>query len=431
MPAPPAPPDLPDDRQPTLIDADHALRIRLDLTIARLEQATRDRDAPLAAVDLASFDSNAADLPRRGSPLPIRVASKSVRCRELLRRVLARPGYHGVLAYSLREALWLVSTRVCDDVVVAYPTADRGALRELAADAEAARAVTLMVDAVEQLDLLDAVVPPSGRAPLQVCIDLDASWRIADGRVHLGVRRSPVHAPQHAAALAREVLARPGLTLVGLMSYEAQVAGLGDAPANPVRGVAIRRLQRRSMSELVARRGAVVAAVRQVLDDAEAPPLRFVNAGGTGSLEVTATDPAVTELAAGSGLYAPTLFDSYRSFTPNPAAFYAVPVVRRPAAGLVTVAGGGWSASGPAGRDRSPTPVWPRGLHLMGTEGAGEVQTPLQGAAADDLRIGDLVWFRHAKAGELCEHVDTLLLVAPDGSVTETPTYRGEGRSFG
>jgi D-serine deaminase-like pyridoxal phosphate-dependent protein len=181
----------------------------------------------------------------------------------------------------------------------------------------------------------------------------------------------------------------------------------------------------------VARRGAVVTAVQQVLADAGAAPLRFVNAGGTGSLERTAADPSVTELAAGSGLYAPTLFDHYRSFTPNPAAFYAVPVVRRPAAGLVTVFGGGWSASGPGGRDRSPTPVWPAGLRLVSTEGAGEVQTPLQGKAADGLRIGDLVWFRHAKAGELCEHVDTLHLVAPDGAVTATPTYRGDGNAFG
>jgi len=404
---------------------------QLATTTARLEQATRGLDAPLAAVDLASFDANAADLTRRAGALPIRVASKSVRCRELLRRVLARPGYHGVLAYSLREALWLASTGVSDDLVVAYPTTDRAALRELAGDATAAAAITLMVDAGEQLDLLDAVVPPAGRASLQICLDLDASWRIADGRLHVGVRRSPVHAPHDAAALARQVLAREGLTLVGLMSYEAQVAGLGDAPANPVRGVAIRRLQQRSMTELTARRGAVVAAVTQVLDDAGAAPLRFVNAGGTGSLEVTAADPSVTELAAGSGLYAPTLFDHYRSFTPQPAAFYAVPVVRRPAPGLVTVAGGGWSASGPGGRDRSPTPVWPRGLRLVGTEGAGEVQTPLQGAAADRLRLGDVVWFRHAKAGELCEHVDALHLVGPDGEVTSTPTYRGEGRSFG
>ena len=104
--------------------------------------------------------------------------------------------------------------------------------------------------------------------------------------------------------------------------------------------------------------------------------------------------------------------------------------MRRPAPGVVTVLGGGYVASGAPGRDRLPTPVLPAGLRLTGTEGAGEVQTPLRGAAADGLRIGDRVWFRHAKAGELCERFDTLLLVEGDAVVAEVPTYRGEGKAF-
>ena len=47
-------------------------------------------------------------------------------------------------------------------------------------------------------------------------------------------------------------------------------------------------------------------------------PLRFVNGGGTGSIERTAAEPAVTEVAAGSGLFGPTLFDTYRAFKPAP-----------------------------------------------------------------------------------------------------------------
>ena len=162
----------------------------------------------------------------------------------------------------------------------------------------------------------------------------------------------------------------------------------------------------------------------------EVAPLEFVNGGGTGSLESTSGEAAVTELGAGSGLYAPRLFDHYRAFTPHAAAYFALTVVRRPAPRHVTVLGGGWIASGPAGADRLPTPVFPPGLRLVGTEGAGEVQTPLVGAAADDLRLGDRVWFRHAKAGELCERVDRLHLVEGDRIVGEAPTYRGEGHAF-
>ena len=228
-------------------------------------------------------------------------------------------------------------------------------------------------------------------------------------------------------ALAGRIAARPGFRLVGLMSYEAQIAGLGDQPAGrPYRGRAIRALQAVSGLELQRRRRQVVAAVGALV------PLEFVNAGGTGSLERTGAEPWVTELAAGSGLYGPTLFDQYRGFTPQPAAMFALPVVRRPGPGMVTVFSGGWPASGPPGPDRVPLPVFPTGLALIGTESAGEVQTPLVGAAANRLRVGDRVWFRHAKAGELCERVDQLHLVDPaGGSSRPVPTYRGEGRSFG
>jgi D-serine deaminase-like pyridoxal phosphate-dependent protein len=404
------------------------------MTWARLEAATAGLDAPFAVVDLQAFDANAADMVRRAGGTPIRVASKSVRCRELLRRVLAVPGYAGVLAYSLREALWLATgdSALSGDVVVGYPSADRRALASLASSESAAAAVTLMVDSVEQLDLVDAVVAPGRRPELRVCLDLDASLRLFGGRVHLGVRRSPVHSPAEAAALARAVAARPGFRLAGLMAYEAQVAGVGDnPPGQPLRGAAVRGMQALSVRSLAERREAVVAAVSAVA------PLEFVNGGGTGSLERTSQEPWVTECAAGSGLYGPTLFDAYRSFTPAHAAVFAVPVVRRPGPGLVTVAGGGWPASGPPGKDRVPRPVHPAGLRLLPAESAGEVQTPLRGAAADALAIGDRVWFRHAKAGELCERVDVLHLVGSSGpdqpleQATPVPTYRGEAHAFG
>jgi D-serine deaminase-like pyridoxal phosphate-dependent protein len=159
-------------------------------------------------------------------------------------------------------------------------------------------------------------------------------------------------------------------------------------------------------------------------------PLEFVNGGGTGSLRSTARETAVTELAAGSGLYSPTLFDTYRAFRLRPAAMFALPVVRRPGPGVVTVLGGGYLASGPGDAARLPTPYLPSGLHLDGQEGAGEVQTPVLGAPADALGVGDRVYFRHAKAGELCERFDRLYLVEGERVVEEVPTYRGEGRCF-
>ena len=395
---------------------------------ARLDEATADLDPPLAVLDLDALDANAADLVRRAGGTPVRVASKSVRSRAVLRRVLARPGFAGILAYSLPEALWLSGgdDPVSPDVVVGYPSADRSALRRLAADPVAAARVTLMVDSVDQLDAVDAVVPPDRRPTLRVCLDVDASLRSAGGRVHVGVRRSPVHSAADAGDLARTVTGRRGFTLVGLLAYEAQIAGVPDAPAGrPLRGIAVRRMQRMSARELEGRRAEVVAAVSAVA------PLEFVNGGGTGSIERTAAEDAVTEVAAGSGLYCPVLFDGYRAFVAQPAALFAVPVTRIPATGTITVAGGGWSASGPPGKDRLLVPTYPARLSWLGTEGAGEVQTPLRGPGTALLRVGDRVWFRHAKAGELCEHVNELHTLAGERLTGAWPTYRGEGKAWG
>ncbi|MFI8365385.1 amino acid deaminase/aldolase [Streptomyces sp. NPDC085612] len=391
---------------------------------ARYDRATAHLDAPLAVVDLDAFDANADDLVRRAGGKPVRVASKSVRCRALLERVLARPGFAGIMSYTLAESLWLARSGF-EDVLLAYPSADRAGFGELANDAKLAAAVTVMVDDPAQLELIDAA-RGGGSEEVRVCLELDTALHLLGGRVRVGARRSPLREPAQLAALARTVAARPGFRVVGLMAYEGHVAGVGDALAGrPLRSRAIRLMQGAARRELAARRAAVVRAVREVV-----PDLEFVNGGGTGSVQQTAAEDAVTEIAAGSGLYVPRLFDNYTSFSGRPAALFAQPVVRRPGVGVVTVLGGGYPASGAAGPDRLPVPYLPQGLRYDPQEGAGEVQTPLLGSAADDLLIGDRVWFRHAKAGELCERFDVLHLIEGDRVTATAPTYRGEGRTF-
>lgn len=387
-----------------------------------LDAATTDLDPPFGTLSLAALAHNADAMVRRAGGTPIRVASKSVRVRAVIDAVLARPGYSGVLAYTLAEALWLAST--IDDVVVGYPTADRAALRTLAADPVLASRVTLMVDSVAHLDFIDSVVAPSQRERLRVCLELDASW---NSRLlgHVGTWRSPVYTASAARQLARTIVDRAGFSLVGMMAYEGQIAGMGDQPAGrPLYGVALRRIQAQSIVELAQRRAEAVAAVREIAD------LEFVNGGGTGSLESTAAEAAVTEVAAGSGLFGPHLFDHYTRFDLAPAAAFVLSVVRRPAANTATLLGGGWIASGPPGHDRLPQIAWPRGLRMVPREMAGEVQTPVVGAAAEKLSIGDRVWLRHTKAGELSEHLNEFAIVDNGTIVDMAPTYRGEGTAF-
>ncbi|MEW2630481.1 amino acid deaminase/aldolase [Streptomyces sp. NPDC048389] len=391
---------------------------------ARYDRATAHLDAPLAIVDLEAFDANARDLVRRAGGKPVRVASKSVRCRALLERVLAMDGFAGTMSFTLDESIWLARAGF-EDVLLAYPSADRAGFAELAGDPKLAATVTVMVDDPAQLELIDRA-RAGGTEEIRVCLELDTALRLLGGRVRVGARRSPLREPAQLAELARSVTRRPGFRLVGLMAYEGHVAGVGDSVAgSPVRSRAVRLMQRAARKELAARRAAVVRAVRAV-----APELEFVNGGGTGSVQHTAAEDSVTEIAAGSGLYVPRLFDNYTSFTGRPAALFAQPVVRRPGVGAVTVLGGGYPASGAAGRDRLPAPYLPEGLRYDPQEGAGEVQTPLLGAAADDLLLGDKVWFRHAKAGELCERFEALHLVEGDRVTGTAPTYRGEGRTF-
>ncbi|MCS6712625.1 amino acid deaminase/aldolase [Brachybacterium sp. EF45031] len=255
----------------------------------------------------------------------------------------------------------------------------------------------------------------SGRSPSPACRGCSGT--------RFGALRSPARTPEQLADLAREVVRRPALHLVGLMAYEGQIAGVGDRARTPY-GLAVRTMQRLSAAEIAPRRAAAVAAVREIAD------LEFVNGGGTGSLETTRTEEAVTEIAAGSGLIGSALFDGYRAFTPTPAVLMGFPVVRRPARNTATLLGGGWIASGPAGADRLPTIAVPQGLSYAPTEGPGEVQTPVIGPAADALRLGDLVWLRHAKSGEPAEHALRYHAVRGDEVVTALPTYRGEGQFF-
>lgn len=380
-----------------------------------LLRATTALDTPYALIDGAAMTANADDLVRRAAGVPIRVASKSVRVRAILDQTLARDGFAGIMSYSLAESNWLVGHGF-DDILLAYPTVSRGALRDLVTDDRLLAAITVMVDSVESLDHIDSLIG-AGHRPIRVCIDVDSSLKL--GPVHLGVRRSPVHTARQARRLAAEIERRAGFDLVGVMFYDAQIAGLPDSSR------AVRMVKKRSAAELLSRRSKVVEAVSEHAD------LQIVNAGGTGSLEVTGADPSITELTAGSGLFSPVLFDGYDAFESRPAAYFVLSVVRKPRADIATLFAGGYIASGPTNENRQPLPVWPAGLKQIGTEGAGEVQTPLKGRAAKTLSIGDRVVLRYAKAGEMCERFDQVAIVHGDHTVDLAPTYRGEGKNFG
>jgi D-serine deaminase-like pyridoxal phosphate-dependent protein len=395
-------------------------------TYGYYEDVFAEVEAPFAFVDLDAMWSNADRMLRRARRLPIRLASKSIRCRPLINRILDRdPRFQGVMTFTLPETLWLAEAGL-EDLLLAYPSTDTEALAQLAIRTVTTpeKAPILTVDSIEHLDLIESVLGANA-GPIRLCLELDAGWWAFGERLKIGAKRSPIHTKQEAIALAEEIVRREKFELVALMAYESQIAGVpDDAPMRRSRKRAIKWMKRRSAREISRRRTAVVRALRQIAD------IEIVNGGGTGSLETTSAEPEVTEVTAGSGFFAPTLFDDYARFTLTPAAAFALPVSRRPGPGVVTALGGGYLASGAPGADRLPSPWLPAGLELDAEEGAGEVQTPLLGPIADRLMVGDKVFMRHTKAGELCERFDSLYLVEDGEIVDQVPTYRGEGKTF-
>jgi D-serine deaminase-like pyridoxal phosphate-dependent protein len=395
------------------------------VTYDRYRRAIAGRTLPQAIVDLDRFDANAASVLARAGDRPVRVASKSVRCVGLLQRLRElSPRFATLLCFTADEALHLAAAGF-DDLVVAYPTVDPAHLRAVAAATDAGHRVTLMVDSVAHVEHLERTLPADGQ-PVPVCIDLDLSWDLPGLR--FGVERSPTDHADAAAVLAARIETSSRLHLDGLMGYEAQLAGVAERAPGRSRAeqVAIVALKRRSIRRVARRRADAVHAVERAIGR----PLRFVNAGGTGSLETSSRERVVTEVTAGSAFLAPGLFDHYDRFQHQHAAGYALPVVRVPRPGVVTCLGGGYVASGAVGPDKAPVVWLPAGATLSRLEGAGEVQTPVHLPAGVDLGLGDPVFLRHAKAGELCERFDALLAVRGDEVVDELPTYRGEGRTF-
>jgi D-serine deaminase-like pyridoxal phosphate-dependent protein len=389
----------------------------------------KGRRLPLAFVDLDRFDANVdyvADT-QKHSGKTIRVASKSIRCPDLIRRVFDKggPTFKGILAFTLEEGA-LLADQGFDDIIVAYPTVQRSDMDLMADIAARGTRIALVVDSAAQLKCLAQAGRQSG-VILDACLEIDMSYRPVGRSIHLGVRRSPLREPDQAVRLARRAADLEGVRITAVMGYEAQIASVNDSvPGQRLKNAILRRVKQHSMAELMMRRQAVI----QALEEAGCA-IDVVNGGGSGSLKATAMDTTVTEVTAGSAFFAPGLFRHFHEVTFQPSAFFALQVVRRPAPHMITCLGGGYVASGEVGPNKLPWPVMPPGLTYIGMEGAGEVQTPLNlPAGIPGPDIGDPVFFQHAKAGELCERFNHLLLVKNGQIVDKVETYRGQGYAF-
>ena len=212
-----------------------------------------------------------------------------------------------------------------------------------------------------------------------------------------------------------------------MMGYEGQIAGLPEhLPDKAMLAPAIRGLKSLSKKQVRLRRPKIVNWLNK-----NGHPLSIVNGGGSGSMAFTCAQPDVTEITVGSAYYNPALFsymDSMQDFTP--AAGFVLPITRQPEADVITCHGGGFIASGAMGSDKAPVIVYPDNLSILKDEGFGEVQTPMQARGKLTVGIGDYVWCRHAKAGELCEHFNEIITYRSGNACGTMQTYRGAGQCF-
>ncbi|GIO28367.1 amino acid deaminase/aldolase [Ornithinibacillus bavariensis] len=382
----------------------------------------RELSLPALLLDGNAFDENCRMIAEKANGKTIRIATKSIRSIPVLRRIFkANPLFKGLMCYSPHEAIFLAEQGF-DDILLGYPCWDEQALAEIAKLNANGKQITCMVDSTQHIDHLNKINQTTNGV-FYLCIDIDMSTSF--GSLHFGVRRSPLKSENDVIQLARKMKESPSLKLVGVMGYEAQIAGVGDkVPTQKMKNRVVTILKRRSIHKIRERRQTIVQAL-----EGEGHQLVFVNGGGTGSLDTTSVDESVTELTAGSGFYSPLLFDYYRDFRYQPALFFALPVVRKPAPNIYTCLGGGYIASGPHGEDKVPKPVYPPGGKLLPFEGAGEVQTPVY-FKDEKLEIGDPIVFRAAKAGEICERFNEIICFENQEIVEHYPTYRGEGRCF-
>jgi len=394
----------------------------MERTYRYYREAFANRVMPFAFVDLELFDQNVRDIAKRAGNRTIRIASKSVRSISLLERILAaNPIYRGIMAYSVREAVFL-SQQGFDDILIAYPAMREADDLAFAEELRRGKRIVCMVDCLEHVHFLEKV-GGEFRVTIPVCIDIDMSTQFPV--LYFGVRRSPITTPEQAVTLCREIKRSKSLRLRGVMGYEAQIAGLPDnVPGSAVKNAVIRFLKQRSLREVRDRRTRIVEAIQ-----AEGVSLSFVNGGGTGSVESTIAELHITEVTVGSGFFSPLLFDWYQGFHHAPAAGYAIEITRKPCPHIYTCHGGGYVASG-TGKEKQPRPYLPAGARLLPNEGAGEVQTPVLYDGPETLKLGDPIFMRYSKAGEMCERFNILLAVSEGKVVDEIPTYRGEGQVF-
>jgi D-serine deaminase-like pyridoxal phosphate-dependent protein len=353
----------------------------------------------------------------------IRIATKSIRVPDIIRYIQKKGGdkFNSLMCFSMEEAQFL-STLGFDDLLIAYPTFSFNDIEIFFSMTQDGKNVILMVDCIDHVKSIEKFwerFSTDNTFKAKICIDIDMSWRPAG--LHLGVYRSPIRTLDDLKPVVESIRKKDNLELAGIMGYEAQVAGMGERnPFSPILNPIKKFIKYRSVKDVLRKREQINAYLNSINCT-----INFYNGGGTGSLLSTARESWITEVTVGSGFLQSHLFDYYRSNTSEPAFSFALQVTRKPQDDYYTCKSGGFIASGETSLDKSPIPFLPAGMKMVGNEGFGEVQTPVKYIGEEEIQLGDPLFFRPAKAGEIAEHFKDYILIRNNEIVDRVPTYRG------
>ena len=412
----------------------HSLR-----SIIRGDDGGEPLRLPAMFVNLNALDVNIDRITkvafRTGTSL--RIATKSVRCVEILRRIVARAGsvMCGFMCFSVEEAAFLESEGF-DDFLIPYPTVQTPDIKTATLLTLSGKTITLTVDCVEHVSILDSLVAKfceeigDSDLFLRVAIDLDTSYELYG--IKLGAHRSNIDSVDKFKQVAKAIADSKHLTLVGVVGYEASVAGLPDSnPFTHLPSFLMRFLKRQFFNNCKKFRADISLHCAKSGDI----NLEFFNGSGSGNIEDACNDVSLTEVAVGSAFLQSQLFDYYASNMCQPAICFALQTTRVNSE-YVCTQGGGFVASGSCSSDKFPRPFLnPMTLTHYSDEGYGEVQTPLKVKSGsrgqkDKSQIGDPILFRPAKSGEIAERFNEYVLLQDNKIVKSCKTYRGQGLSF-
>src|SRR5690554_4447168 len=130
--------------------------------LQRILRALDDQPLPAAFADRDLVQANLDAALRYAAGTPLRLATKSIRIPALIEQGLQTPGVNGLMCAAPHEAAWWAARRPDTDILIAYPSVERSALKDCAALVADGATIRFMVDCPPHLDLLQAVASEVG-----------------------------------------------------------------------------------------------------------------------------------------------------------------------------------------------------------------------------------------------------------------------------